>query len=339
MPWECSSTASATAGRRFRRSSLLYHNRIRSPCRPRLTVSTEANTTPECSHQALAAAFEESNVFSSKKSTESKSTGVTAGVTNRSAKAVPVNLPKTMRASRASRPVKSTPSTDTILEPGATRPNSVPGGTVSSVGGLTSGANAAPTSCKAFFSRAISRTSSTPRGASKINRRAWSPRFSTTASAAAAPTPVTSTPFTLVIIQPASTIPCRGDSLVTTATLAPTPRATSSKMTPILPGPTRTSLRNGSASSFSSTGGSASSWLGRRFRVDDGPGLNMSCPPGEEGGGLAFLRSARGGLFMKLLKLGILAVFVFFSGWGRQLPRASGARLLCCGRCGLPAAR
>ena len=75
MPWECSSTASATAGRRFRRSSLLYHNRIRSPWRPRLTVSTEASTTPECSHQALAAAFEASKVLSSKKSTESNSTG------------------------------------------------------------------------------------------------------------------------------------------------------------------------------------------------------------------------------------------------------------------------
>jgi hypothetical protein len=54
-------------------------------------------------------------------------------------------------------------------------------------------------------------------------------------------------------------------------------------------------------------GGNTSSWLGRRFRVDDGPGLNMSWPPGELGGGLAFLRSERGGLFMKLEREGILA--------------------------------
>jgi hypothetical protein len=47
--------------------------------------------------------------------------------------------------------------------------------------------------------------------------------------------------------------------------------------------------------------------------VDEGPGLNMSWPPGELGGGLVFLRSERGGLFMNDDNEGILAS-VFYLG-------------------------
>ena len=87
------------------RRSLLYHSRIRSPCRPRLTVSTEASTTPECSHQALAAAFEESNGAVGKKSTESR-TGVTDGVDGAQRKGRARELAEDHSASRASKPVK-----------------------------------------------------------------------------------------------------------------------------------------------------------------------------------------------------------------------------------------
>ncbi len=49
--------------------------------------------------------------------------------------------------------------------------------------------------------------------------------------------------------------------------------------------------------------------------MEDGPGLNMSWPPGLEGGGLVFLRSERGGLFMKELREGMLASLGGSASW------------------------
>tara|TARA_B100000459_G_scaffold125375_1_gene78127 strand:+ start:430 stop:621 length:192 start_codon:yes stop_codon:yes gene_type:complete len=60
----------------------------------------------------------------------------------------------------------------------------------------------------------------------------------------------------------------------------------------------------------------------------------MSWPPGLEGGGLVFLRSERGGLFMKELREGMLAsVWEALPGLPRFAGKAGLASLRCQGCC------